>query len=82
MTIPFPNDPFLNGYYAPSGVECDAPDLVIEGELPKDLAGTYYRNGPDPLHPPREGDTYHWFDGDGMVHGVYFRDGRASYIRK
>ena len=25
---------------------------------------------------------YHWFDGDGMVHGVYLRDGRASYIRK
>ena len=46
MTKPFPNDPFLTGYYAPSGVECDAPDLVIEGELPGDLVGTYYRNGP------------------------------------
>ena len=25
---------------------------------------------------------YHWFDGDGMVHAVYFRDGKASYIRR
>ena len=38
------------------------------------------RNGPNPIFEPR-GD-YHWFDGDGMVHGVYLRDGRASYIRK
>ncbi len=79
MTTPFPNDPFLTGYFAPSGVECDAPDLVIEGKLPTDLAGTYYRNGPDPLHPPREGDTYHWFDGDGMIQCFNIEDGRVSW---
>ena len=79
MTAPFPNDPFLQGYFAPIGVECDAPDLVIEGELPSDLAGTYYRNGPDPLHPPREGDVYHWFDGDGMIHCFHIEDGRVSW---
>ena len=48
MTQPYPNDPFLQGYFAPMGVECDAPDLVVEGELPADLHGTYYRNGPAP----------------------------------
>ena len=79
MTAPFPNDPFLQGYFAPMGVECDAPDLVVEGELPADLAGTYYRNGPDPLHPPREGDVYHWFDGDGMIHCFHIEDGRISW---
>ena len=57
MTRPYPNDPFLQGNFAPIGVECDAPDLVVTGELPADLAGSYYRNGPDPLHGPREGDT-------------------------
>ena len=79
MTIPFPNDPFLTGYFAPSGVECDAPDLVVEGTLPSDLAGTYYRNGPDPLHPPRKGDTYHWFDGDGMIQCFNIEGGRVSW---
>lgn len=79
MTQPFPNDPFLQGYFAPIGVECDAPDLVIEGELPADLAGTYYRNGPDPLHPPRDEDVYHWFDGDGMIHCLHIEDGRISW---
>ncbi len=79
MTIPFPNDPFLTGYFAPSGVECDAPDLVVEGELPRDLVGTYYRNGPDPLHPPRPNDTYHWFDGDGMIQCFNIEGGRVSW---
>jgi carotenoid cleavage dioxygenase-like enzyme len=64
---------------APFGTECDAPDLVVEGELPDDLAGTYYRNGPDPLHPPRAGDVYHWFDGDGMIQCFQIEDGRVSW---
>jgi carotenoid cleavage dioxygenase len=79
VTKPYPNDPFLTGYFAPIGVECDAPDLVVEGELPRDLAGTYYRNGPDPLHAPRPGDTPHWFDGDGMVHCFHIENGRVSW---
>ena len=79
MTRPYPNDPFLQGNFAPIGVECDAPDLVVTGELPADLAGSYYRNGPDPLHGPREGDTYHWFDGDGMIHCITLENGRASW---
>ena len=79
MTRPFPNDPFLTGYFAPSGVECDAPDLVVTGELPKDLTGTYYRNGPDPLHAPRANDTPHWFDGDGMIQCFHIENGRVSW---
>ena len=61
-------------------LECDAPFLKVVGELPRELNGTLYRNGPNPQFPPR--GAYHWFDGDGMVHAVYFRDGRASYIRR
>ena len=38
------------------------------------------RNGPNPVLAPK--GMYHWFDGDGMVHAVYFRDGSASYIRR
>ena len=44
-----------------------------------DLTGTYYRNGPDPLHPPRKGDTYHWFDGDGMIQCFNIEGGRVSW---
>lgn len=75
---PFPADePFLNGNYAPWPLEGEIHDLVVEGEIPRELEGTYYRNGPNPAYPPR--GRYHWFDGDGMIHAFRFRDGRASY---
>lgn len=79
MTKPFPHHPFLSGASAPSGIECDAPDLIVEGELPADLQGVYFRNGPDPLYPPREGAEYHWFHGDGMIQRFEFSGGRVSW---
>lgn len=75
------DNPYLHGPYTPVISEVTAVDLeVLHGEIPADLYGAYLRNGPNPVFAPR--GMYHWFDGDGMVHGVYFRDGRASYIRK
>jgi carotenoid cleavage dioxygenase-like enzyme len=79
MTTPFPPNIFLDGYFAPMSMECDAPDLVVQGELPTDLQGVYYRNGPDPLHPPKEGEEYHWFHGDGMIQRFEFMDGKVSW---
>lgn len=70
-------NPYLRGFHAPIAHEMTAEDLIVEGELPADLYGAYVRNGPNALHTPA--NLYHWFDGDGMVHGVYFRDGKASY---
>jgi carotenoid cleavage dioxygenase-like enzyme len=75
------DNPYLHGPYTPVISEITAVDLqVLHGEIPPDLYGAYMRNGPNPVFAPR--GMYHWFDGDGMVHGVYFRDGRASYVRK
>ncbi|HXJ34157.1 MAG TPA: carotenoid oxygenase family protein [Candidatus Eisenbacteria bacterium] len=70
-------NPFLQGNYAPWREEGDAPFLEIEGELPRDLEGTFYRNGPNAAYEPL--GRYHWFDGDGMIHAITLRDGRASY---
>ncbi|MEM7098551.1 MAG: carotenoid oxygenase family protein [Pseudomonadota bacterium] len=80
MTQPFPKHPFLQGNYAPIRCESEAPSLVVEGELPHGLHGTLYRNGPNPLFPPR--DHYHYFSGDGMIHAATFADGRVSYRNK
>jgi carotenoid cleavage dioxygenase len=71
------DNPYLHGIYAPVTAETTAHDLEVEGELPRDLYGAYVRNGPNPVFAPP--NVYHWFDGDGMVHAVYFEDGRASY---
>jgi carotenoid cleavage dioxygenase-like enzyme len=69
--------PFLTGHHRPNRMEVDAPDLFVEGELPGDLAGVFYRNGAEPLYPPTDED-YHWFDGDGMVYAFFIEDGQVS----
>src|SRR5712671_2252125 len=61
---------------APIPMECDAPFLKIEGELPRELNGTLYRNGPNPQF---EAPGAHWFVGDGMLHAFQLENGRASY---
>jgi carotenoid cleavage dioxygenase-like enzyme len=70
-------NPFLQGNFGPWREEGDAPDLEVIGELPSGLEGTFYRNGPNPAYEPM--GRYHWFDGDGMIHAIRIRDGRASY---
>lgn len=78
MSKPFPvDDPFLRGYYAPLHMECDAPNLPITGEMPRELDGWLYRNGPNPQFAPR--GPYHWFSGDGMLHAFHIENGRVAY---
>ena len=77
LRIPPSNNPFLTGLFAPVNREITADELPVIGEIPKDLEGVYLRNGPNPTLEPR--GRYHWFDGDGMVHAVAFRDGKATY---
>lgn len=77
MTSAFPDISFLQGNFAPLLLECDAHDLVVEGEIPRDLAGSLYRNGPNPQYPPR--GQSHWFAGEGMVHAFHIAEGRVRY---
>ncbi|MEW4568150.1 carotenoid oxygenase family protein [Tautonia sp. JC769] len=73
----WPDSPFLGGNYAPVFEEIEAENLRVVGRIPDGLEGMYVRNGPNPQFPPL--GNYHWFDGDGMLHGVLLRGGRASY---
>ena len=68
---------FLQGNFAPWRMEGDADDLEVVGTIPHELNGTYYRNGPNPAFEPP--GRYHWFDGDGMIHAITLREGRAHY---
>jgi carotenoid cleavage dioxygenase len=73
------SSPFLNGIFAPTQSEIDNTPLeLLSGEIPADLSGTYYRNGPNARFAPIGSYTYP-LDGDGMVHAVTFRDGSATY---
>src|ERR1700730_9553679 len=70
-------NPYLTGAFAPIGTEITADELSVRGEIPKDLYGVYLRNWPKHWTQPR--GRYHWFDGDGMIHAVEFRNGKATY---
>jgi carotenoid cleavage dioxygenase-like enzyme len=65
------------GNFAPVQEEITAFDLPVEGSIPLELCGLYARNGAN----PRQGHSGHWFFGDGMVHGVSLRNGRAEWYR-
>jgi carotenoid cleavage dioxygenase-like enzyme len=65
------------GNLAPVREEAVADDLLVLGDLPCELSGTLYRNGPNPQFPPR--GHHHWFAGDGMVHAFHIEEGRVSY---
>jgi carotenoid cleavage dioxygenase len=69
-----------DGNFAPVTEEVTATDLAVTGSIPAELDGRFLRNGPNPI---AEADpaTYHWFTGDGMVHGLRLRDGRAEWYR-
>lgn len=53
--------------------------LVVTGTIPDHLDGRYLRNGPNPIAEIGP-EIYHWFVGDGMVHGVRLRDGKVQVI--
>ncbi|MCA8888834.1 MAG: carotenoid oxygenase family protein, partial [Parvularculaceae bacterium] len=70
-------NPYLQGPFAPVEKETTALELKVTGEIPRDIRGAYYRNGPNPAAPPT--GMHHWFDGDAMVHALWLEDGRAQY---
>ena len=77
----FPVSPSYTGFHAPSRLEADIHDLEIEGEVPKDINGAFYRVAPDPQLPPLLGDDI-WFNGDGMISMFRFHNGRIDFKQR
>lgn len=53
----------------------------IEGQIPPDLQGTFFRNGPGLLDINGQ-KIHHPFDGDGMVCAIKFDNGKAHFCNK
>jgi carotenoid cleavage dioxygenase-like enzyme len=82
--VRFPDLLVYRGYSAPSRVEASVYDLEIDGALPHDLRGTYFRACADPQYPPLLG-TDIFINGDGMIHKIQIGGGHADlttrYVR-
>lgn len=72
-------NPFLRGVHQPLENELTIDDLQVTGAVPAELDGRYVRIGPNPFG--KGGKGHHWFIGDGMVHGVRLKGGRAEWYR-
>ena len=66
---------FLDVNFSPVHEERDAEDRWVIGTIPADLQGHFLRVRPNPLFILSE-EAYHTFDGDGIIHGIEFRDGK------
>lgn len=73
----FPDTLPFSGFFAPVRIEADIYDLEVDGEIPADLNGAFYRNGADAQYPPLLGDDI-YLNGDGMVTMLRFNDGHAD----
>ena len=71
---------WLEGPFAPVDQEVTLFDLKVTGSIPEDLDGRLLRVGPNPVDPENP-VTYNWFTGNGMVHGVRIRAGKAEWYR-
>lgn len=72
-------NPFLTGLHAPMDTELTLTELDVIGRIPAGLDGRYLRIGPNPI--AADPASYHWFSGDGMVHGLAISEGRALWYR-
>jgi carotenoid cleavage dioxygenase len=68
------------GAKAPVHEELTAFDLSVTGTIPPELNGRLVCNGPNPIG-EIDPATHHWFVGEGMVHGVHLREGKAQWYR-
>ncbi len=77
--LPNTDTPYLVGIHKPMRSELTLQDLAVTGSIPAGLNGRYLKMGANPISPDPAG--YHWFLGDGMVHGIAIKDGGVLWYR-
>lgn len=78
MTREFPKVPTFSGFEAPVRADADIFDLEIAGTVPPEIAGTYYRCGPEFQYPPFRNNGV-FIDGDGVVSMFRIENGYVDF---
>ena len=82
MMANFPQTSHFTGLNQPVGQEVEFKGLTVEGDLPPEVRGSFYRAVPDPHFPPKFDDD-NVLSGDGMVSRLSFNgDGTADFAMK
>ncbi|KAL4892751.1 carotenoid oxygenase [Aspergillus ambiguus] len=66
---------------APGRIETELPDLVVCGEIPKEIDGTFYRIMADPFYPPSPENSIP-IEGDGHVSAFRIHNGQVDMKTK
>ncbi len=74
---PYTREDWVKGYQS-QPQEFDYWIDDVDGEIPTELHGTFFRNGPGLLEVNGQ-PIHHPFDGDGMINAIAFQNGRAFY---
>jgi carotenoid cleavage dioxygenase len=74
----FPDTVQFNALNRPVRLEIGVRDLAVEGEIPADIQGAFFRAVPDPAHAPLHEDDIA-LSGDGMVSRFLFDAGQVDY---
>ena len=62
----------------PLGIEWTARNLHVEGKIPEEINGAFFRAVPDPAHPPLFADDS-TLSADGMVSRFWFENGAVDH---
>lgn len=73
----YPDTVHYRGLNRPTHIEASAHDLYVEGEIPAEIDGTFFRAVHDPAYVPRFADD-NVLSRDGMISKIAFKDGRVS----
>ncbi len=78
MAVSFKGDPFHTGFYSPLRFEADVHDCEIDGKIPADLEGSFYRSCADRRYPQRLPEDIP-YNADGAIDLFRFRKGHVDF---
>jgi carotenoid cleavage dioxygenase-like enzyme len=78
----FPATPEYTGLNEPVGLECDFRTVEVEGNIPAEVDGVFYRAVPDPAFPPFVEDGAAFLSGDGMITALRVSPQAASFATR